>query len=202
MAHMMAGDTWMLRDMRLVFLLRILHILRLRFFFAVNSILKQLADHVERSMIMALTRTRTAAVEPATSALEIADAIKAVKRADAPESLHRVVVDGAEVAVSGNVFDAVLDVLSRFASQDAVVVGSSDSLLTTSRAAELAGVSRPFLCQVIDNGELAAEYVGTHRKIRLDALNAYLAKRRQGRRAALDDVARIAREAGQYEDDF
>lgn len=151
---------------------------------------------------MALTKTRTAAVETATSALEIAQAIKAVKRADAPEDVHRVAVDGAEVTVSGNVFDAILDVLSRFANQDAVVVGSADSLLTTSRAAELAGVSRPYLCQLIDNGELAAEYVGTHRKIRLDALTAYLAQRRQGRRAALDDVARIARDADQYEDDF
>lgn len=151
---------------------------------------------------MTLTRTRVAAVESTTSATAIAKAIREVPRSSKPEGEHRIVVDGIEITVSGNVFDSVLDVLSRFANQNAVVVGSSDSLLTTSRAAELAGVSRPHLCQLIDNGELNAEYVGTHRKIRLDDLTAYLERRRQGRRAALDDIARISRESGQYEDDF
>lgn len=151
---------------------------------------------------MALTKARIAAVETATSASDIANAIKGIKRADTPEDVHHIVVDGAEVTVSGNVLDAILDVLARFANQDAVVVGSSDSLLTTSRAAELAGVSRPYLCQLIDRGELAAEYVGTHRKIRLDALTTYLLQRRQGRREALNNVARIAQKSSQYENDF
>lgn len=62
--------------------------------------------------------------------------------------------------------------------------------------------SRPHLCQLIDNGEFHAEYVGTHRKIRFDELTAYVDRRRSGRRAALNDVARVARAADQYADDF
>ncbi|GAB3042597.1 helix-turn-helix domain-containing protein [Parafrigoribacterium mesophilum] len=151
---------------------------------------------------MTLTKPRISAVEPATSAEAIGRAIKKLSSDVEPDSDQTITIGGTEITVSGSVLNAVVDVLARFANQDAVIVGSTDSMLTTSRAAELAGVSRPYLCQLIDNGALRAEYVGTHRKVRLGELNAYLQQRRTGRREALNDLARISREAGQYTNDF
>ncbi len=151
---------------------------------------------------MTLAKPRITAVEPATSAEAIGRAIKKLSSDAKPDSDQVLTIGDTEIAVSGSVLNAVVDVLARFANQDSVIVGSTDSMLTTSRAAELAGVSRPYLCRLIDDGALKAEYVGTHRKVRLGELNTYLQQRRAGRREALNDIARISREAGQYADDF
>jgi excisionase family DNA binding protein len=153
------------------------------------------------TIVVALTRTRITEFEASEDTAAIAKALANVPFADSSEN-RTLVIGDTELTVSGSVYNAVLDVLNRIAHQDAVIIGSTDSLLTTSQAAELAGVSRPFLCQLVDRGELDAEYIGTHRKIRLDDLTAYLERRRSRRREALDDASRVSRAAGQYADDF
>lgn len=97
--------------------------------------------------------------------------------------------------------EALADVLHRFARGESVVVGSAETLLTTSEAAKVLGISRTYLVRMIDAGELACEFVGTHRRIRLGEALRFGEVFRERRRAALDEVSRTAREAGLYEDD-
>lgn len=99
--------------------------------------------------------------------------------------------------------EAIVDVLHRFARGEGVVVGSLATLLTTSQAADMLGVSRTYLVQLIEAGELPCEFRGTHRRIRLGELIKYNETFRHRRRAALDEVVRVSREAGHYDgDDF
>jgi excisionase family DNA binding protein len=99
--------------------------------------------------------------------------------------------------------EAIADVIRRFARGEGVVVGSLETLLTTSEAAAMLGVSRTYLVQLLDAGELPCEFRGTHRRIRLGELVKFSAVFRQRRRAAVDEVARVSREAGLYDgDDF
>ncbi len=71
--------------------------------------------------------------------------------------------------------------------------------LTTQRAAELLGMSRPYLIQLLDAGEMPYHLVGKHRRIALDHVLAYAKRRAEGRRAALDKMARDAFESGLYD---
>lgn len=55
-----------------------------------------------------------------------------------------------------------------------MTVSSVEEMLTTSQAAELAGISHTYLRNMTDRGEIPVEYRGTHRRIRLAAIMAWL----------------------------
>ncbi len=59
----------------------------------------------------------------------------------------------------------------------------SDVALTTTKAAALLGVSRPFLINMLERGELPFHKVGTARRIQLCDVKAYLAEREQATQA-------------------
>jgi excisionase family DNA binding protein len=63
-----------------------------------------------------------------------------------------------------------------------------DAELTTQQAADLLGISRTYVVRLIDQGDLPAHMVGTHR--RLNAADVLQYRRRRQER--LDAVAAIA----------
>src|SRR6478609_10383591 len=85
-----------------------------------------------------------------------------------------VFVDGTVHRLPPAARDAVVDLLGRFSRGDAVTVSSVEEMLTTSRAAELAGISHTYLRNMTDRGEIPVEYRGTHRRIRLADIMAWL----------------------------
>ena len=74
-----------------------------------------------------------------------------------------------------------------------------EKLLTTQQVADALGVSRPYVVKLIDTGELAAERVGTHRRVRADDLEAYRDRRLQKSRAAMDELVALTEEMGLYQ---
>lgn len=86
-----------------------------------------------------------------------------------------VFVDGTAHRLDDGAREAVLDLLNRLSRGDAVSVASIAELLTTSQAAELAGISHTFLRNLTDRGEIAVQYRGTHRRIRRQDVMAWLA---------------------------
>ncbi|GGF37641.1 helix-turn-helix domain-containing protein [Subtercola lobariae] len=99
--------------------------------------------------------------------------------ASPPDAGFALTVGGTRVSLGGEAGAAVLDLLQRLADGHAVVVASTDSLLTTSQAAELIGISATYLLRLANNGVIAVEYRGTHRRFRLADATAYLEKSRQ-----------------------
>jgi excisionase family DNA binding protein len=85
-----------------------------------------------------------------------------------------VFVDGTVHRLPPQARDAVVDLLSRFSRGEAVTVSSVEEMLTTSQAAALAGISHTYLRNMTDRGEIPVEYRGTHRRIRLAAITAWL----------------------------
>jgi excisionase family DNA binding protein len=85
-----------------------------------------------------------------------------------------VLVDGTVHRLPPQARDAVVDLLSRFSRGEAVTVSSVEEMLTTSQAAELAGISHTYLRNMTDRGEIPVEYRGTHRRIRLAAIMEWL----------------------------
>jgi excisionase family DNA binding protein len=70
--------------------------------------------------------------------------------------------------------------------------------MTTQEAADLLGVSRPYIIRRIDSGDLPSHKVGTHRRIAFADLLAF--QQREQRRAsnAADDLARESQAMGLY----
>lgn len=110
-------------------------------------------------------------------------------------------IDGRVITLEGAAAAAVRDVVAHFTAGRGVYVGTLDGLLTTGKAAELMGVSRSHICNLMDRGELPFRHVGTHRRVRAADVLAHVEQQRSVTRDALDEVAEASREHGMYEDD-
>ena len=79
------------------------------------------------------------------------------------------------------------------------LVVEGEKWLTTQQVADVLGVSRPWVVKLIDAGELPAQMVGTHRRVRADELEKYRRVRRQKSAAAMDELVALTEESGLYD---
>lgn len=108
---------------------------------------------------------------------------------------------GRRVLLSGPVRDALRQVVSALRAGNAVTVGPYPTRLTTQQAAELLGVSRPTLVKMLDDGKIPYERPGGHRRLRLEDVLAYRARRRTERDGAMTELVRQSEQLGLYDDD-
>jgi excisionase family DNA binding protein len=96
---------------------------------------------------------------------------------------------------NGEVFDvppslmhALWAALDTFVQGDAVAIVPADLTLTTTEAADVLGISRTYLVKLIDQGELPFQWVGSHRRLRVEDLLAYRKIRQSKQRSALTEL--------------
>lgn len=130
-----------------------------------------------------------------TGALPVDDARK-LKRALEGSHDITVFVDGTVHRLPSQARDAVVDLLTRFSQGDAVTVSSVEEMLTTSRAAELAGISHTYLRNMTDRGEIPVEYRGTHRRIRLTDIMAWLETQKKSTGSQETDASKAQENSG------
>jgi excisionase family DNA binding protein len=114
-------------------------------------------------------------------------------------SLTLVGSKGERAALPAPLYNLLKDIVRNLENGRSLVLMPQDRQLTTQRAAELLGMSRPYLIRLLDAGEMPYLLVGKHRRIALRDVLAYAKRRAEARRAALDTMARDAFEAGLYE---
>jgi excisionase family DNA binding protein len=118
----------------------------------------------------------------------------------APTRLARLVgTDGERMELPNAVFRLLKDIARNMQLGRAIVLIPENQQLTTQRAADLLGVSRPHLIKLLEVGELPYHKAGSHRRIYLKDLAAYQKRRDAERKAALDSIAKEAFESGLYD---
>lgn len=90
----------------------------------------------------------------------------------------------------------LLRILGHMANGDAVTVVPVAAEVTAQQAAEILGVSRPFVIRLVDEGKLACRLVGTHRRLPLADLLAFKQANRAERRAIAAELTAEAQELG------
>lgn len=90
----------------------------------------------------------------------------------------------------------LLRILGHMANGYAVTVVPVAAEVTAQQAAEILGVSRPFVIRLVEEGRLACRLVGTHRRIPIADLLAFKEANRAERRAIASELAAEAQELG------
>lgn len=106
---------------------------------------------------------------------------------------------GERATLPASLYGLLKDIVRNLENGRSLVLIPEERQLTTQRAAELLGMSRPYLIRLLDAGEMEYQLVGKHRRVALCDVLAYAKRRSEGRRAALDKMARDAFEAGLYD---
>ena len=90
----------------------------------------------------------------------------------------------------------LIHILDEMARGNAVTVIPVHAELTTQEAADMLNISRPSLIQLLDEGKIDYRRVGTHRRVRFEAIMAYKRRADSDRRAALAELAAYDQEIG------
>lgn len=85
------------------------------------------------------------------------------------------------------------------ARQQTFVLYPESSELTTKQAAEVLGVSRPFLIRVLEAGGIPFRKIGRHRTVLMQDILAYKKTMQIKRRVALDQLVKASEDVGGYE---
>lgn len=101
---------------------------------------------------------------------------------------------GTEIELSESAFRVLVDALNTMAAGNAVMLVPVEAEVTTQQAAEMLNVSRPYLVGLLESGEIAYRNVGRYRRILLQDLLNYQARRIHHRKAAMDELVNQAQE--------
>ena len=90
-------------------------------------------------------------------------------------------------------------ILALMARQQTFMLYPERSELTTKQAAEVLGVSRPFLIRILESGEIPYRKIGRHRRVLMKDVLAYKETMQVKRRAALDEMVKLTEDTGGYD---
>lgn len=118
-----------------------------------------------------------------------------------PETVHLTGENGKEIPLAGTALRLVQQVVSYLVHGQPVRIVPLHRELTTQEAADLLGVSRPYLIRLLDQGDIPYSMTGTHRRIRFGDLAQYRRHRDAARRETLDRLTQLSQDYGLYTDD-
>jgi len=136
--------------------------------------------------------------EPVTPTVDEVRLAKASSRRLAPflnQNLNvRIAETDESVELPAVAVRMLVDLLSVMAEGNAVTLIPIHAELTTQQAADLLGVSRPFLIKQLEDGVVPFRRVGTHRRVLFSDLMEYKHETDSKRLEALDELAGQAQE--------
>jgi excisionase family DNA binding protein len=128
-------------------------------------------------------------IQPSEADVQLA---RTSSRALGPLAQHslRVQIEGqAEpVEIPAPAVRMLVDLLVEMAAGNAVTLIPVHAELTTQQAAEILGVSRPFVISQLEAGNLKFHKVGTHRRVHFLDVMAYKQRMTSERKKALDEL--------------
>lgn len=110
--------------------------------------------------------------------------------------------EGKRVELPDEVFHHLVQIVRNLRAGKTTMLFPANETLTTQAAADLLGVSRPFLVGLLERAEIPHHKVGAHRRIYLKDLVVYQQRRDANRHAILDRLAGEVESAGLYESDI
>ena len=100
-----------------------------------------------------------------------------------------IMINGTRVEVPGSLIPVLSSSLKMMGEGQSVAVVPVEQEIGTQEAAELLGVSRPFLVKLLDNGAIPSRKVGVQRRVKPADILAYKEQEKAQRRDVLRELA-------------
>jgi excisionase family DNA binding protein len=120
--------------------------------------------------------------------------LSAYQKSDLQVKIPRKNKSEQTVTLPASAVRLLVRILAEMADGNAVTLIPIHAELTTQQAAQMLGVSRPFLIKLLETGQLGCRKVGTHRRILFSDLLEYKRKTDAQRSKALDQLSAQAQE--------
>jgi excisionase family DNA binding protein len=143
--------------------------------------------------------TDTVVLTPRPEEARIADlALRKTRFALLTDDLMHLRIDGEteEIEVPRSAIAALDRALASVVAGEPFSVVSAHDELTTQQAADLLGVSRPFLIRLLEEGKVAYRKVGSHRRVDAASLLDFKSTTDKKSRAAIDELSAETFELG------
>lgn len=105
-------------------------------------------------------------------------------------------VEGERLVLPRAVVGLLSKILKEMSLGNAVTIFPIHAELTTQEAAEFLNVSRPYLVNLLESGDIAFTKVGTHRRVKFLDLQEYKRKRDAESEEALTELTQQAQDLG------
>jgi excisionase family DNA binding protein len=125
--------------------------------------------------------------------------IKAIYELIRGEEAKLVGPDGKTHRLPPNLYSFLCQMLGDLKAGKSITILQNGAELTTVEASKMLAVSRQFLIQLLEQGQIPYHMVGTHRRLYARDLLAYKARRDSARRKTLDDLASEEMKEGIYD---
>jgi excisionase family DNA binding protein len=106
---------------------------------------------------------------------------------------------GERLNLPHTVYEVFTKVVELMAHGQSITLVPDKQVVTTQRAADLLGMSRPFFIKLLETGVMAHHRIGNQRRVYLRDVLEFAKKRDEERQTALDRLSRDAFNAGLYE---
>lgn len=106
---------------------------------------------------------------------------------------------GDEMLLPQAIYNLLCDIVPRLMRGEEIVVLREDRPLTTQQAADLLGMSRPYLKGLLDKNIIPYHRVGTHRRLQFADVMTYKVRRDAERMSKMDELIALSDELGVYE---
>lgn len=103
---------------------------------------------------------------------------------------------GEEVPLPDSIYRVLKETALEVSKGHAVSVMAAQQELTTTQAADVLNVSRPYLIRLIDEGQIPSRKVGSHRRVCLDDVLRYKHERDAARREMLKRLTQESQDMG------
>src|SRR3954451_22981600 len=142
-------------------------------------------------MTVVLDRDTVLATAEETTAIKTLDA---VLQQDPRAAIELAGPGNQSLPLPASVMQLLARMVHELARGNAVTVMPIHAELTTQLAANLLNISRPSLIKLLDSGDIPYHYAGTHRRVRVQDLIAYKARRNRAQKGALDEMLHEAQD--------
>jgi excisionase family DNA binding protein len=109
--------------------------------------------------------------------------------------------EGEEIVLPEPLYNLLHAAVSALVNGEEFSIVPEDLLLSTSKAAKVLNVSRPYLIKLLDSGEIpSAPSVGTHRRVKAQDVVDYKKSRDENRSKSMKELSNFLQEEGFYDD--